>query len=396
MHQKASVPNSVLSEDAAAAVRAELERIVHHPLFGHSKRYPGMLRYVVERTLEGRAEELKERTVGIEGLGRPVSYDPSQDPVVRTTATELRRRLAEYYQEVGQPQVCIQLPVGSYVPHFGFPEPGLARLPHTSAEVTADRARHAFLRQQSGTGHIGRIVTLAVTALGVVSISVWFYLLRAAPPSPLDRLWSPVLSGGGTVGVYVGRAAGTAPNSPTSLVTMNAATAASSVAGVLNRRGKSYEIRPADSLTYGDLRAHPVIAVGGLNNQWTLTLTRGLRFQFQHTGNRSLIVDTVEERIPWERQVDATKTPATVVEDYAIVARMRDASSGQHVLVLGGIGHHGTSAAGEFVTSAEHLQKLAETAPAGWENKNIEIVLATRIQDGITGPPRIVAFHVWN
>jgi hypothetical protein len=177
---------------------------------------------------------------------------------------------------------------------------------------------------------------------------------------------------------------------------MNAATAASSVGGILNRLGKSYEIRPADSLTYGDLRAHPVIAVGGLNNQWTLALTRGLRFQFQHTGNRSLIVDTVEQRVSWERQVDATKTPVTVVEDYAIVARMRDASSGQHVLVLGGIGHNGTSAAGEFVTSAEHLQRLAETAPAGWENKNIEIVLATKIQEGITGPPRIVALHVWD
>src|SRR6516225_476530 len=133
MHQKASVPNSVLSEDAAAAVRAELERIVHHPLFGHSKRYPGMLRYVVERTLEGRAEELKERTVGIEGLGRPVSYDPSQDPVVRTTATELRRRLAEYYQEAAESAVCIQLPVGSYVPHFAFREGGSSQPPRTAA-----------------------------------------------------------------------------------------------------------------------------------------------------------------------------------------------------------------------------------------------------------------------
>jgi hypothetical protein len=396
MHQKAFVPNSVLSDDATAAVRAELERIVHHPLFGHSKRYPGMLRYVVERTLEGRAEELKERTVGIEGLGRPVSYDPAQDPVVRTTATELRRRLAEYYQDVGESQVCIQIPVGSYVPHFGFPGLGESQPPPTSADAKPDQPPRAFLGARVGTDHIGRIVTLVATALGVVAISVWFYVVRAAPVRPLDRLWAPVLSGGGTVGVYVGRAAGTAPNSPPSLVTMNAATVTSSLAGVLNRLGKSYEVRPAESLTFADLRARPVISVGGLNNQWTLALTRGLRFQFQRTGNRALIVDTVEQRVAWERQIDATKTPATVVEDYAIVARIRDAASGQHVLVLGGIGHDGTSAAGEFVTSTEHLQKLAETAPAGWENKNIEIVLATRIQDGITGPPRIVAVHVWD
>src|SRR5262249_3736742 len=171
MHQKALVASSVLSDDAAAAVRAELERIVKHPLFGHSKRYPGMLRYVVERTLEGRAEELKERTVGIEGLGRPVSYDPSQDPVVRTTATELRRRLAEYYHEVGESDVCIQLPIGSYVPHFAFSEDGPSRLPPAAIDRRPDEAVHASVGPHPATGRIGRTVTLTMTALGVVPVS---------------------------------------------------------------------------------------------------------------------------------------------------------------------------------------------------------------------------------
>ena len=267
MHQKAFVPSSVLSDDAAAAVRAELDRIVKHPLFGHSKRYPGMLRYVVERTLEGRGQELKERTVGIEGLGRPVSYDPSQDPVVRTTATELRRRLAEYYQEAAESAVCIQLPVGSYVPHFAFPTDGLSRCPQPDTDLSSQEAPHAFLRPHARTGRIGRTVTLTMTALGVVAISVWFYLLKAAPAPPLERLWAPVLSAGGTVGVYVGRAARTGGGAEGPLVTMNAATAASNVAGVLNRLGKSYEIRPAESLTFADLRAHPVVAVGGRRGQ---------------------------------------------------------------------------------------------------------------------------------
>jgi hypothetical protein len=262
--------------------------------------------------------------------------------------------------------------------------------------VSSDEAAHASLLAKARTGRFGRTLTFTATALGVVAISVWFYLVKAAPAPPLDRLWAPVLSAGGTVGVYVGRAVGTPRNVQTSLVTMNAATAASSVAGVLNRLGKPYEIRPAESLTFADLRAHPVVAVGGFNNQWTLKLTRGLRFHFQFTGNRPQIMDAVDQRVTWERQIDVTKTPATVLEDYAIVARIRDASSGQRVLVLGGIGHHGTSAAGEFVTSAEHLQKLAETAPPGWENKNIEIVLATRVQDGIPGPPRIVTFYIWD
>ena len=74
-------------------VREQLSRLVAHPLFANSKRYPALLTYVVEQTLLGNTSDLKERMIGIEVFGRSPSYDANADPVVRITAGEVRKRL---------------------------------------------------------------------------------------------------------------------------------------------------------------------------------------------------------------------------------------------------------------------------------------------------------------
>lgn len=73
----------------------------------------------------------------------------------------------------------------------------------------------------------------------------------------------------------------------------------------------------------------------------------------------------------------------------------KDVESGQHVLAIGGIGIHGTRAAGELLTRPEHLDAALGNAPAGWEAGNVEIVVATTVVDGVTGPPRVIASHYW-
>src|SRR6516164_2948355 len=86
------------------AVRSQLQRLLNSPLFNQSRRYSTLLRYIVERSLEGEAEMLKERTLGVEVFGREPYYDASGDPVVRTTAAQLRRRIAQYYFGPGHEQ----------------------------------------------------------------------------------------------------------------------------------------------------------------------------------------------------------------------------------------------------------------------------------------------------
>src|ERR1700749_275916 len=102
-----------------AAVREQLQRLLAHPLFANSKRYPALLAYVVEQTLLGNASELKERSIGIEVFGRSPSYDANADPVVRITAGEVRKRLSQYYYDSSHAgELVIELPTGSYVPLF--------------------------------------------------------------------------------------------------------------------------------------------------------------------------------------------------------------------------------------------------------------------------------------
>src|SRR5579883_1868160 len=105
-------------------VREQLARILASPLFRHSRHYPALLKYVVEQKLEGRSAHLKERALGVQVFGRDADYDSNLDPVVRTSACEVRKRLAQYYHdEAHAAELRIELPAGSYVPEFRMPEP---------------------------------------------------------------------------------------------------------------------------------------------------------------------------------------------------------------------------------------------------------------------------------
>jgi hypothetical protein len=84
-------------ELTADMIRAQLDLMVRDEVFRSSKRSIAFLRYVVEQTLKGSADQIKERTIGVEVFGRKPSYDTNLDHIVRTAATELRKRLAIYY-----------------------------------------------------------------------------------------------------------------------------------------------------------------------------------------------------------------------------------------------------------------------------------------------------------
>ena len=74
----------------------------------------------------GNVDQLKERTLGIEVFGRELDYDTNIDHIVRSTAGEIRKRIAQYYHEPGhESEIRIDLPSGSYVPEFHWPPPQL-------------------------------------------------------------------------------------------------------------------------------------------------------------------------------------------------------------------------------------------------------------------------------
>src|SRR6202007_2395226 len=101
------------------AVLRELESILSSPFFRTSKRSKRCLADMVQRTLEGKHEPLKERPIGAKLFQRPTGYSTGDDPVVRVQAGEVRRRLEQYHHAaLNQSPVRIELPVGSYAPEF--------------------------------------------------------------------------------------------------------------------------------------------------------------------------------------------------------------------------------------------------------------------------------------
>jgi len=125
-----------LDEARELAVRAELDRLLESSVFRTSKRCREFLEYVVKHTLTGQSGSLKERSLGVELFRLPTDFDPGQHTIVRVTANEVRKKLAQYYlSENGSCHpVRIDLPPGSYRADFRW-EPVVVAPP---AEVAAE------------------------------------------------------------------------------------------------------------------------------------------------------------------------------------------------------------------------------------------------------------------
>jgi len=110
---------AVAAGPSAAEVRAQLERVVSSSRFTSAPGATRLLRFLVEETLSGRGEQLKEFTLATGVFGRDASFDPKLDPAIRVEASRLRQRLEHYYLTLGRNDpVLIDLPRGAYVPHF--------------------------------------------------------------------------------------------------------------------------------------------------------------------------------------------------------------------------------------------------------------------------------------
>src|SRR6202167_4054130 len=111
-----------LSDEERTAIQEQVGRLLANSHFSQSRRFPSFLRYVVEKTLASQEDALKERTLGVEIFGKPADYDTAVDPIVRVTAAEIRKRIAQYYQDSRhEDELRLSLAPGSYVPQFHLP-----------------------------------------------------------------------------------------------------------------------------------------------------------------------------------------------------------------------------------------------------------------------------------
>ena len=166
--------------DRAALIRAELRDILASEPFRSSKRAGDFLELVVEHALAGRLDNLRERMLGVEMFGRPVDYDTANDAVVRVKATEVRRRLAQYYGElITAPSVRIELAPGSYVPRFNFEESGVATGESLPATREGASRASAEPRQTGSSVWKRRPAVWVGTAAVAILVAAGLLLFRA-------------------------------------------------------------------------------------------------------------------------------------------------------------------------------------------------------------------------
>jgi hypothetical protein len=420
------------AELTAGMILAQLELLTRDENFRSSKRSMAFLKYVVEETLKGSGEQIKERTIGIEVFGRSSSYDTNLDHIVRTAATELRKRLAIYYgDDRHRSELRISLLPGSYIPKFaaavhagqgpvdGWVSGGqplaMDRTLHTTDETATDPTHEAGAASNSDARrrHAWRLLFLlgAVTLVAGYSGYVWFH-----KETPEYLFWKPVLDTPGPVLLAVGDVPNGPPtpvatsesqNSPPAIPQSGAsgsvpfadAVTIARVFGVLQSNGKKVLIRRENASSFSDLREGPVVLIGAFNNEWSLRLTRQLRFSLALDAENHLIY-IKDAKSPSSRawswrtnqprdQVGGAGGP--VLQDYALITRIRNSETGHVLVVIGGLYTYGTQSAGEFLTDAQLMQSITRTASMSSSSQNLQIVLGTTVTDGTPGPPRVLA-----
>lgn len=143
-------------------IQAELERVLASRGFAGASRLSRLLRHIVDRTLAGQADQLKEFAVGMEVFDRDDKYDPRIDSIVRVEAGRLRSRLDEYYRTDGAANpVRISLPRGAYVAEFA-PRADAVPVPTPADPARATAARPAWAAWVLSAGAIA--MALAVVA----------------------------------------------------------------------------------------------------------------------------------------------------------------------------------------------------------------------------------------
>jgi hypothetical protein len=385
----------------------ELQRMLESSLFRRSKRCGMLLQYVVEETLAGRADYLKERAIGVAVFGRKPTYDTNEDPIVRTTAVEVRKRIAQYYHEAGhEGGVQIEVNSGSYVPQFHAPGGTRAAGAMGKAEAagSAPAAPVAASRLRTRTVVIGATaLALSLCAIGIVVARSLTFERR----SPLDAFWAPLTRADGVIlamgdiselsgGPGAPKAPSFSETSQGDRVGFADGMTMARVAAVLQSHGTKFEIRRAGSLNLRDLRRSPAVLIGEMNNPWTRLVEGDMRFRFVWD-QANHVVRLVDQQDPGKPlwQVDWNSPYSSLGEDRAIISRVVDPRTEHAVLVLAGCGRDGTAVAGEFVTEQKYLDLLVGRAPRGWSNKNMQIVIATDLINGNSGPPRIIATYFW-
>jgi hypothetical protein len=397
----------IFTQKQRELVLEELANILESEYFRGSQRCCHFLDYSVRYVLNGRPiDELKERTLGVEVFHKAGDYDTAQDNIVRVTANEVRKRLAQYYgDEHRNRRLTVQLPSGSYAACLHWAEEDS---PPPVPDVSAAEPETPVLGnsdlEEVHRSRIGwQIITACFLALAALSTLFFYRHLRAT--DVVYDVWSPILDNPKMAVICISQPVAYRPKSnvdiplgtkdsmvpmPDAFVGTGDAFALADIARLLSTHGKEWQLIPGNSTTSQTLLAGPIILIGVHANKWTRDMMGNLRFFF---GIDNAIYDQSNPSVKWS--LDNLAPDWKTDEDYALVSRFINPGSGQPVIVIAGLTNFGTQAAGEFLTDQSLLSVAMQKAPKDWKHKNFQFVLHTRIIGNSPERPTVIASNYW-
>lgn len=427
-------------ESSGDLVQQALVAIFQSAPFRASKQSQELLRYIVDNSLSGHGELLKERLIGVNVFRRQPDYDTNEDPIVRARAAEVRKRLAQFYLGEGsRSSIRIEIATGSYhaffrelperIPADITPQPRVQPVPPSPVPIPEPSPAEILETAQRihPKRHFG-VISLALLAFVSLASCFWFF---TRPIAPIDLFWKPLVDASSPVVIYSGanavymlspgfmdrykashrlnslQAQGREFAVPISsdmrlgsgdiipftndFVTIGDLSANVRVASLLSKRGKRFDLRCGEDVAFSDLRQSPAVLIGAFNNSWTMELTGDLPYIFQHSESM-----TIRNQVSRTEIWSPTYTSDDKISiDYAVVTRMPHSKTGQALITIAGITQAGTHAAADFITDPEQMKKLAATAPKDWPQQNLQFVLQTKVVNNIPTSPTIVATKTW-
>lgn len=403
-------------------LREHLREVLDSSAFKGSRRGQQFLQYVVEKALAGQFDDLKERSLGVALFGRSPSFDTGDDAIVRVTASDVRKRLNQYYSE-NESAMRIDLPAGSYCPEFRAMPIRAASPPVHPVPAPPPRRR-------------SRKWILAGTMAGVFVISAASlyreHLVRETPSLMKELPWSALLRDGRQVHLVLADpdvpAMETLTGAPISLsdyanrqfikqpesfsgdmrraftllrgvnvaavdvgIVLDVARLAGAEAARLNTH-------TARSLQLGSFKTddHFILLGSPRSNPWGELFEGQLDFVFARD-------PALKREIIRNKRVQsgehATYVPTAGGWDtghaYAIVALVGNPGQTGKVLLLGGTSAEGTEAAGRFVANAGQLARTLQACgiDPGGPPSDFQVLLQVRMMAGSPSAVEVVTCH---
>ncbi len=433
--------NFAWSKNEINAVRHHLGEVAQSTAFKGSLRSQQFLRYIIEKTLKGEIDSLKERTIGVELFRRSPDYDTGQDAVVRVTASDVRRRLLQHYGRYGDAsEFHIQLPRGSYVPEIVQHELSVrlateARFVEVSEEPAGGKIDSPWERESTKTREylwIGMAIG-AATCLMLVLAGVELSSAFKSKPATALPPWTAILQHGHETQIITSD-----PNVEElqeltghdvsvsdyanhrfipdgTILTRdqeqfyrfyqhadNAAAVDTPLAVSIARLVPgdiSIRIHSARSLRLTDLQNDDnVILIGSpRSNPWAELFQNQLDFRFVfHKELTQEIVENVHPRAREDARYLPTARGFATGESFALVALVHNPNQSGRVLLLAGTNGEGTEAAGHMVTDRDHLVEALKYCGISTSGpvQDFELLLKLGTLAGSPSVTNMVACHL--